>query len=53
MPDYLTDGDLRDAGSDPNDGPRLFPWATELTGHDGTRCWAADDLTPATRGGER
>jgi hypothetical protein len=42
--DYVTD-DLRDAGIDPDDVRGLFPWAPELTGHNGTRCWAAADLT--------
>jgi hypothetical protein len=50
--DYLTDADLRDAGLDPDDVPRLFPWATPLTGHAGTRCWDAADLTTAAAEGD-
>ncbi|MDB5308812.1 MAG: hypothetical protein JWO38_3014 [Gemmataceae bacterium] len=44
--DYLTADDLRALGFDPDAILTWCPWAVELTALDGSRCWAAADLTP-------
>lgn len=45
MPDdFLSEGDLRALDIDPDAIRVLAPHATELTGHDGVRCWAVADL---------
>jgi hypothetical protein len=31
----------------------VCPWAVELTGHGGVRCWAAADLASLLEGGVR
>jgi hypothetical protein len=49
--DYLSEDDLRDLGIDPGLVPIACPWAVELTGHGGVRCWAAADLAPLLEGG--
>jgi hypothetical protein len=51
--DYLSEDDLRDLGIEPDLVRVLCPWAVELTGHDGVRCWAAADLAPLLEGGTR
>jgi len=43
--DYVSEGDLVALGIDPALVRVLCPWAVELAGHDGTRCWVAADLT--------
>lgn len=43
-PDYVTVDDLHGRGIDPALVRILCPWATELTGYGGVRCWAAGDL---------
>jgi hypothetical protein len=42
--DYLSEDDLRALDIDPALVRVLCPWATELTGHDGVRCWAVAGL---------
>jgi hypothetical protein len=42
--DYLSEDDLLALGLDPDLVRTLCPWAVELTGHGGVRCWAAADL---------
>ncbi|MBN9523103.1 hypothetical protein J0H58_32085 [bacterium] len=52
MPDdYLTAADLIALGIDPALVRMCCPWATELTALDGSRCWAAADLTDLLTGG--
>ena len=54
MPDdYLSEGDLRALGIDPDLVRVLCPWAAELTGHDGVRCWCSSDLIPLLGGNPR
>jgi hypothetical protein len=48
--DLVTEDQLRDLGIDPALVRVLCPWATELSGHGGKRCWAASDLTPLLGG---
>jgi hypothetical protein len=42
--DYLSEDDLRDLGIESVLVRILCPWAVELTGHGGVRCWAVADL---------
>ena len=49
--DYVSEDDLRDLGIDSDLVPIVCPWATELIGHDGKRCWARSDLAPLLDGG--
>ncbi len=49
--DYLSEDDLRDRDIEESLVRVLCPWATEYTGHDGKRCWAAADLTSLLEGG--
>ena len=42
--DYVSEDDLRELGIDPDLVRTACPWATELIGHSGGRCWAAADL---------
>jgi hypothetical protein len=51
--DYLSEDDLVAIGIDPALVRLLAPWATELVGHGGVRCWAADDLVLLLHGGAR
>jgi hypothetical protein len=44
--DYLSEDDLRALGIDPGLVWIACPWATELTGHGGARCWTVADLVP-------
>ena len=48
--EYLSADDLRALDIDPILVRVLCPWATELTGHGGVRCWAAADLAPLLEG---
>jgi hypothetical protein len=52
-PDYLSEDDLIALGVEPVLVAILCPWAVELTGHDGLRCWAAEDLARLFDGGVR
>jgi hypothetical protein len=49
--DYLSEDDLIALGIDPVLVRVLCPWAAELTGHGGVRCWAAADLAARLEGG--
>jgi hypothetical protein len=49
--DYVTEDELRDLGIDPGLVRVVCPWATELTGHGGQRCWARADLALLLDGG--
>ena len=49
-PDYVTVDDLHARGIDPALVRILCPWAVELSGHGGVRCWAAADLAPLLEG---
>ncbi len=51
--DYLSEDDLVALGIDPGVVPILCPWAVELSGHGGVRCWVAADLAPLFERGER
>jgi hypothetical protein len=48
--DYLSENDLRALGIAPALVGVLCPWATELTGLGGLRCWAVADLAPLLGG---
>jgi hypothetical protein len=48
--DYVTESELRDRGIDPTLVRVLCPWATELNGQGGLRCWAVADLAPLLEG---
>jgi hypothetical protein len=48
--DYVSEDDLIALGIDPDLVRVLCPAATELTGHDGKRCWEAEDLAPLFEG---
>lgn len=48
--DYLSEDDLRALGIDPVLVRVVCPHATELIGHDGSRCWAVADLAPLLEG---
>ena len=50
--DYLSEDDLIALGIHSTLVRILCPWAVELTGHDGVRCWAKDDLAPLFRRSE-
>jgi hypothetical protein len=49
--DFISEHELRDRGIDPALVRVLCPWAVELTGHGGVRCWVASDLTYLLEGG--
>lgn len=49
--DYVSETDLNRLGIDAVLVRILCPWAVELTGHGGERCWSADDLAPLLEGG--
>ena len=51
-PDYVSEEDLRELELDPEDVRHRCPWAVELTGLDGRRCWLAADLNLMTNGGD-
>jgi hypothetical protein len=48
--DYLSENDLRALGIAPALVRVRCPWATELTGPGGLRCWAVADLAPLLEG---
>ncbi len=51
LPDYVSEEGLRDLELDPEDVRLLYPWAIELIGLDGRRCWIVSDLIPREEGG--
>lgn len=52
MPDdYVSEDDLTALGVDPALISLFCPWAAELVGHGGVRCWSAEDLAPLLEGG--
>jgi hypothetical protein len=50
---YVTEDEVRGLGIDPDLVRVLCPWAVELTGYGGVRCWAAADVRPLLEGGAR
>jgi hypothetical protein len=50
--DYLSEDDLIALGINPILVHIICPWAVELSGHNGVRCWAVDDLALLLDGGE-
>jgi hypothetical protein len=51
-PDYVSEDDLVALGIEPALIHILCPWAVELVGHGGLRCWAACDLSVLLEGGD-
>jgi hypothetical protein len=48
--DYVSEAELAALGITPEEVRAQCPWATELRGHDGVRCWSRVDLAPLLGG---
>ncbi|HSQ58008.1 MAG TPA: hypothetical protein VLM40_19950 [Gemmata sp.] len=52
-PEFIGEDDLIALGIDPEIVLMFCPWATELVGLDGKRCWAAEDIALLLESGAR